>query len=256
MLVRYLALAAGLLFGAHAAMAQQSAADHIALGDKAHADLNPADALAHYEAAIKADSTNYEALWKAARDAVDLAEFDTNKDQASELFRRAQGYAQRAVAANPNDAEGHFTLARAIGRVALTLGKRDRVKYAGDVRTQALEALKINPDHPGALHVMGRWNAEVMRLDGFSRFMAKNFLGGKVFNSASWADAQKYMERAVAVDPTRLTHHLDLAEVYRDLGQKDKAREQFELVIKGESADYNDPHYKQQAEQALAALNK
>lgn len=253
MLVRYLAMAAGVLFGAQTASAQ-SAADHIALGDKAHAELKPTEALEHYEAAIKTDSTSYEALWKASRDAVDLAEFDPNKDQANELFRRAQGYATRAVAAKPDDAEGHFTLARALGRVALTVGKKDRVKYAADVRNQALEALKLNPEHPGALHVMGRWNAEVMRLDGFSRFMAKNFLGGKVFNSANWGDAQKYMERAVAADPDRLTHHLDLGEVYRDMGQKDKAREQFELVINGKATDYNDPHYKQQAEQALAAL--
>ena len=51
------------------------------------------------------------------------------------LYAVAEQYARRAVEANPNDAEGHFHLARALGRKALSLGKRDQVKYAGDVRT-------------------------------------------------------------------------------------------------------------------------
>ena len=62
-------------------------------------------------------------------------------------------------------------------RVALTLGVRDRIKYAGVVRDEALACLKIDPHHPGCEHVLGVWNAEVMRLNGFSRMMAKNFLG-------------------------------------------------------------------------------
>ena len=73
------------------------------------------------------------------------------------------------------------------------------MKYAGDVRTHALEALKLNPKHPGALHVMGMWNYNVMSLSGMTRFMAKTFLGGKVFDSANWDDAQRYMEESVAV---------------------------------------------------------
>ena len=96
------------------------------------------------------------------------------------------------------------------------------MKYAGDVRAQALEALKLDPKHPGALHVMGMWNYNVMRLSGMTRFMAKNFLGGKVFDSANWDDAQRYMEESVADDPNRLVHHLDLARVYAARGDKDE----------------------------------
>ena len=142
---------------------------------------------------------------------------------ATRLYTLAEQYARRAVEANPGDAEGHFNLARALGRRALSLGKRDRVKYAGDVRTHALEALKLNPKHPGALHVMGMWNYNVMSLSGMTRFMAKTFLGGKVFDSANWDDAQRYMEESVAVDPGRLVHHLDLARVYVARDDKTKA---------------------------------
>ncbi len=90
-----------------------------------------------------------------------------------------------------------------------------------------------------------------MRLSGFSRFFAKNFLGGDVFSQASWDKAVEYMEKSVKQDPARLVHHLDLAEIYRDRnadGDRERARAQFQFVIDGKPLDYNDKFYKQQAE--------
>lgn len=230
----------------------QSAAEHIALGDKDHAAMNAPGALQHYETAIKADPKSYEALWKAAREAVDVGEFDESAGERDRLYSTAELYARRAAEANPADAEGHFNLARALGRKALSLGVRDRVKYAGDVRTHALEALKLNPKHPGAEHVMGMWNYNVMRLSGMSRFMAKTFLGGQVFDSANWEEAQRYMEESVANEPNRLVHHLDLARVYAARGDKERARAQYEATIRGAATEFNDRHFQRQASDEMA----
>jgi tetratricopeptide (TPR) repeat protein len=230
----------------------QSAAEHIALGDKDHAAMNAPGALQHYETAIKADPKSYEALWKGAREAVDVGEFNASAEERDRLYSVAELYARRAAEANPSDAEGHFHLARALGRKALSLGKRDQVKYAGDVRTHALEALKLNPKHPGALHVMGVWNYTVMRLSGMSRFMAKTFLGGKVFDSANWDDAQRYLEESVASEPSRLVHHLDLARVYAARGDKERARAQYEATIRAAATEFNDRHFQRQASEEMA----
>ncbi|MFY7921242.1 MAG: hypothetical protein ACOVSI_02410, partial [Gemmatimonas sp.] len=127
-------------------------------------------------AARVAEPTSYEELWQAAAVAVDQGEFERNESTRSALFATATRYARRAVALNANDPEGHFQLARAVGRTALALGPRDRVKYGVEVREHALNALRIQPRHPGALHVMGVWNAEIMRLGGISRAVAKAFL--------------------------------------------------------------------------------
>jgi len=232
----------------------QSAAEEIALGDRDHAALNAASALKHYEAALAVDPNNSDALIKAAYDAVDLGEFNPNVDQRTALFRSGEQYARRAVAANPNDAEAHFQLARAIGRNALTMGARDRVKFAREVRDQALEALRLNPKHSGALHVMGVWNAEVMRLNGFSRMIAKNFLGGQIFGEANWDNAQHYLEQAVALDPDRIAHRLDLAAVYVDRNERAKAIEQYEWIGRAPSTDFNDPNYKVDAARRLRNL--
>ncbi|MEP6729558.1 MAG: hypothetical protein ABJE10_02915 [bacterium] len=225
----------------------QSAAEHIALGDKEHTALSAPSALHHYEEAIKVDPKSYEALWKASREAVDVGEYNPDDKERDRLYSLAEQYARRAVEANANDAEGHFHLARALGRKALSLGKRDQVKYAGDVRTEALEALRLDPKHPGAMHVMGKWNYEVLQLSGMTRFMAKTFLGGKVFDSANWDDAQKYMEESVAVDPGRLVHHLDLARVYKARGNKEKAHAEYEATIRGTITEYNDKKFQAEA---------
>ena len=257
MLVRYLALGAALLLGAAPLTAQTAtltATEHIAMGDHAHDSLDAPAAYLNYKEAVTLEPNNYEALWKAAREAVDLGEYEPDNAKQKQFYDEGLEYAKRAEAANPNDAEGHFHVARALGRVALSLGKKERVHYAKEIRQEALTALRIDSLHPGALHVMGRWNAEIMRLSGLSRFFARNFLGGDVFGEASWKNAVSYMEKSVQQDPNRLVHHLDLAEIYADVGQKDKARAEFEAVINGKATDYNDAHYKEQAQKDLAKL--
>jgi tetratricopeptide (TPR) repeat protein len=201
------------------------------------------------------DTTSYDGLVRAAHDAVDKGEFNPSKDQREALYADAERYARKAVAANPNDAEGHFQLARAIGRRAQTMGSRDRVKFASVVREEALAALRFNPKHAGAMHVMGVWNAEVMRLNGFVRMIAKNLLGGKVFGEASWDNARKYLEDAAALEPNRITHKLDLAGVYADRDQKDKARQLYEWIASAPVTDYNDRNYKEEASRRLKELH-
>jgi hypothetical protein len=234
------------------ALSAQTAAEHIVMGDRDHSALNAAGALRHYQAAIQADAANGEALWRASREAIDLGEFDDATRDS--LYQLGEQYARRAVQADPKSSMAHFALAKALGRRALSLGAKERVKYAGEVRKEALEALQLDSGNAGALHVMGRWHANIMRLSGIQRFMAKNVLGGKTFNEANWKDATAYLERAAAVEPERIVHRLELASVYADNGNKPKARELYMEVLKLKPVDYNDKKYQEQAERQLREL--
>lgn len=233
--------------------AGQTAAEHIALGDKEYAARNLAAALQHYEGAVAVDSSNTQALWKASNAAIDLGEFNDAERQS--YYTRGEQLGRLAVKSNPNSSEAHFALAKAEGRVALSKGKREKVKYAGVVHDEVLASLRLDSLNAGALHVLGMWNAEIMRLSGFERWAARNLLGGGVLGEASWDNAQRYLEKAVALEPNRITHRLDLAGVYVDRGDTAKAREQYEAIAKLSVADYNDPRYKQLAEERLRSLH-
>ena len=156
------------------------------------------------------------------------------------------------MALKPGEPEGHFALARALGKTALTQSPKSRIKYATEIRSQALECLRLDPKHGGCLHVMGMWNAEVMRLNSVTRSVAKNLLGGRVFGTASWNEAIRYMEASVAAEPDRIVHRVDLGEVYSDSGNKARARAEFETALRLAVTDVNDEQYKAQARRALS----
>ena len=253
-LARSALLSAALLALPSARAMGQSVGDLMTQANAEYDARNASAALRDYDKVLSSDPRNYEALWRASRAAVDLGEFDANEAERNTYFKTASERARLAVQVNPNDAEGHFSLARALGREAQTLGPRDRVKYAKEIRAQAQECLRLNPTHAGCDHVMGVWNAEVMRLNGFTRMIARNFLGGAVFSEASWPNAERYMVESVKNDPRRVVHRLDLARVYRDEGKTAQARTQYQAVLSGETIDYNDPHYKEQAASELKKL--
>lgn len=230
----------------------QTALQLIARGDRERVALRSPRALDLYEAALEIDPNNAEALWRASNEAIDLGEFDDAKRDS--LYQLGEQYARRAVQADPRSSMAHFALAKALGRRALSLAAKERVKFAGEVRKEALESLKLDSSNAGAMHVMGRWHANIMRLSGIQRFMAKNVLGGKTFNEANWRDAVSYLERAAAVEPDRIVHRLELASVYADRGNKPKAREQYQAVLQLKPLDYNDKRYQEQAERELREL--
>jgi len=231
-----------------------SAAAALAAADSAYARRDVPGALASYLAAIAADSANYVALWKASRAEVDLAEAARRGPAMDSLLMSAQRHAEAAIQLRPTDAEGHFALARALGRRALSVGTMDRIRYAKVIRAEALEALKYDSIHAGALHVLGMWHAEIMRVNGLARAFARTFLGAQVFGLASWDEAQRLLEEAVRVDPNRIVHRLDLAGIYADRGERDKARALYESIATAPITEPNDDLYKRQAAERLRRL--
>ena len=236
---------AGLFPAAHASA--QGSADHVAMGTEALQVHDLRTALAHYEAGLELDSTDYEANWRAAMVLLDLGEQIPDSVKSPErdsLYARAEILARRAVASDSNRAEGHFALAAAVGRASLTMGKKDRIRRAPLIRDEARKAIALDPRHDGAYNILGQWNAEIMRLSGFSRFFAKSFLGAGIFKEASWDSATTNLEKAVELDPRRIYHRLELARVYIDRKRYDDARAQLSEVEALPEREVGDSAYK------------
>jgi tetratricopeptide (TPR) repeat protein len=230
--------------------AAQKASDHVALGIAADEVHDTRTALQHYQAALDQDSTNYDANWRGSLNLLTLGEQIPGKPKNPErdsLYSQAERYAHRGVASDPAGADGHFALAASVGRVSLTRGQRERIRSAAVIRREALRTLALNPRHDGAYHILGRWNAEIMRISGLSRFFAKNFLGAGVFNQASWARAIYNMEKAVELDPGRIYHRLELAEIYAERKRQADAETQLRMVDSLPAREVMDTVYKREA---------
>jgi len=251
------ALAALLTLAAPALRAQSMAAD-IAAGDSARCARSSQAALADFERALALDSTNYEASWKASRELTDIGKLmpDDQRQARDSVYARALALAQRAVREDSMGADGHYMVAVADGRVALTKSAHERVKSARVVRDEALRAIALDSLHDGALHVMGRWNAEIMRLPGLTKFFARTFLGASIFSQASWANANRYFRAAIRINPDNIYHHLDLAEALVDQDSTAAARAELEDVAQLPlGCDAGDPTYKRQASALLQKIS-
>lgn len=234
--------------GALAAL--QSPADHTAMGVAAIQAHDLRTGLAHLEAALAIDSTDYEANWRAAFALLDEGEQIPDSVKTPErdsLFARAEGLARRALAADSMGPEGHFAVAATVGRASLGMGKKERIRRAKVIRDEALRTLALDPSHDGAYHVLGRWNAEIMRLSGLSRFFARSFLGAGIFGQASWEAAVANLQKAVELDPERIYHRLELARIYADRKRFQEAQDQLGRIQSLPDRELLDPLYRERA---------
>lgn len=232
---------------------------HLQAGEAARCRRNAEEALGHFRAALAIDSMSYDALWRTSQILVDMGKQLPNAQRArrDSLYAEGLALAHRAVDVNAQGADGHFMVAVATGRVALTKGARDRVRYAGVVRESALRAIELNPRHAGAMHVMGRWNAEIQRLPAMTKFFAKTFLGAAIFNQASWDNAFAYYDQAIALEPDNIYHHLDMAEAMVDADRRQEAIPHLERATQLPlGCDPMDATYQQEAAQLLERLRR
>ena len=239
-------------------LAAQSAAQHVALGDSAGL-MHPDIQLRHYQAALAVDSMSYEANWKGARAIADIAKqiqgnADSLKNRRDSLYSVGRTYAERAIRADSTRPDGHYALAMVLGRLSRTKGSKERVRYAKIIYDEATRAVQIDSNYDLAHHVLGAWNAEVKRLSGIQRFFAKALFGGGFMDKANWPDAVMHLQTAVRLAPDHIYHRLELAEVYTDLGQYSKAREQCQAIAALPEADVMDAQYKKDAADLLADI--
>jgi len=247
-------------FASHPLTAQHpSVHAEIAAGDSLPPALHPEAAAAHYRAALALDSTNYEALWKAARAVADIAKQipskdDSRKDERDRLYGEARTLAEAAVRVNPRGADGHSVLAQVLGRLSRTRGGKERVRFAKIIYDEAMEAIALDSTNDPAFHVIGAWNAEGKRLSGVTRFFAKTLYGAGFMDKANWEDAQRYLLRSVELNPRWIFHRLELARVYEDVKQYAKAREQLTAIHDLPISDVLDERYKREAQELLDEL--
>jgi len=235
----------------------QTAADHIREGDAAYAAFDDVKALEHYQAALALEPANYEALWKASRATVDIADVipATDKDikeKQKKMYTDATALARKAVAADPSDTWGHFQLAAANGKRLLLLGKKQQIEASKEVRDEIEKAIELDATNHLAYHAYGRWHRRMDEIGG-----AKRVFGSILYGSipkGSYAESEKYLRKAIELHPEYINHYLELGRTLLALKRYDEATESFQKVIDMPKTTSKDDVIKAEAQAELDAL--
>ena len=237
---------------AQANLDQENQEQVLADADSVYKTNDIAEALVLYEKALAIDSS-YAACWKYSRTLVDAGNLILDDDdKKEEIYRGAVKYADKAISLNDTDAEGYFVMAMCNGKVALVVGGQEKVDLSKGVKENALKAIELNPKHDGALHILGRWHREMTNLSWFLRTAASILYGG--LPESSNEEAVKYFLMAIDVKPTHINHHFELAKTFEEMGEDEKAIQEYKIVIELKPIVADDPQHQVEAKESLDDL--
>lgn len=176
------------------------------------------------------------------------------KDQAQKraLADKALGYARRAVAASPKSALAQLSLAICYGRAATVVDAKTKIAYSKLIKEHADKALALDPNNDLTYFVLGSWSLEIANLNGFLRAVARVVYGA--IPTATNKDAAGFLEKAVALNPRRVSNQAALGRSYAALGDRERAKQSFNRALSLPNGDKGDDLVKEQAREDLAKL--
>jgi tetratricopeptide (TPR) repeat protein len=228
------------LFGAMPVLANFS--ELMKAGDVHDANFQSDEALKYYLPAEKLEPTNADLLVKISRQyALRMNDLPKDADKIASC-RKALAYAERAVASEPKRCDSHLAVAICLGRLTPYLGAREKVETSRKIKTSAEMAVKLDPKNDYAWHLLGRWHQSLANVGGATRLLASIIYDG--LPAASNAQAVEAFKKAIALNPKRLVHFIELGRTYEMMGNPQEAKRYLELGLSMPNKEKDDPDNK------------
>lgn len=221
-------------------------------GDGYDAQFKPEAALQCYLPAEKLNPNDAPLLVKIARQYVyRMADLSGKADQLKS-GRTALAYAERAAKLAPKESDPHLAIAICLGKLSPLVGNKESIEASYKIKTEAETAAKLNPKDDFAWHLLGRWNQELAQIGGMTRAVAMIVYGA--LPSASHDEAVKCFQKAIALNPNRLIHYVELGRTYALMQRKAEARKFIEQGLAMSNRDRDDPETKERGRKTLQTL--
>jgi tetratricopeptide (TPR) repeat protein len=168
-----------------------------------------------WKTAVASNPRNFDAAWKLARADFWLGGHVAEAERRA-FYEDGMDAARKAIAIEPNRAEGHFWLGANMGTMAESFGLRAGLKYRGPIKDELETVLKIDPkfQQGSADRALGRWYAKVPGLFGGSN-----------------KKAEEHYRAALKLSPISTATHYYFAELLDDMGRKADARAEAQAVL-------------------------
>lgn len=251
---RALSLACVLSAGLAPTVRAQPVADAVVSADALYFAGQPRESYELLKAHLQSDSTDYEALWRAARAAVVIGIVREGITAQNEYLDPAILLGDRAVAQRPDGLDALYWRGAAEGRRALNAGNDYASRLVQRVFDDAHAILAQDSLHGGAHNLLGRVNYEVMVLSRVERLLARVLVSNQAIRESSWESAELHLRRAVDLWPDNVLFRLDLGQLYMRRGWRDEARVVLEQVTGMTSIHPPDDVFKDTARRWLEEL--
>jgi tetratricopeptide (TPR) repeat protein len=216
-------------------------------------ELKASDALTLYINAEKLRPDDVRALLGIARQYRHLMADATDPQEKLRLGGISLDYAKRAASIAPDDSEAQLSPAISYGKLLPLESNGVQVDFSRRIKAAADKALSLDAGNDLAWHVLGRWCQGYAELTGVRRMMGQ-MLYGKL-PSPTESDAAKCFEKAIAANPNRLMHYIELGRTYAKMGRTAEARRLIQKGLSMPSVEKEDPEVKQRGRETLAALH-
>ena len=173
-------------------------------------------------------------------------------EQKLNLGGTAVEYAKRAAALAPNDPEAQLSVAISYGKLELLEGNREKFQASQIIKNAADKVIELDPSNDLAWHVLGRWHMALAGINSFERALA-TVAYGKLPES-TYQEAARCFEKAIALNPNRLMHYIELGRVYTRMGRTDDARSFIKKGLAMQETEKDDPETKREGQEVLAQL--
>jgi hypothetical protein len=167
-----------------------------------------------------------------------------------ECLQRAEGFARKAVAADPSQADGHVWLAASLGLQGRITGLLHASRAASEAKDQLDIALKDDPNHAYAMAAMGGWNIELVKGGGA---IAASLFGAGEAKGLAWFD------RAVAAAPGNVAVRYQIGlslSGYKPDRFRDRITQEFEAAIHDTPQTSYEKAMQARAAELMAAMAK
>src|SRR5881392_613242 len=248
---RFLALGFALA-SATMGFAAESPDDLIEKGKVFDRKFQANDALMLYLSAEKVEPKNPDLLVRIARQYRYLMTDASDTQEKLRLGHLALDYSERAAACGPKDCDAQLAPAITLGKMLPYLPQKEQVSASPRIKESVDKALAIDPRNDNAWHILGRWNRVLAEISG-----AKRFLAGMIYGDlpkGSFEEAERAMKKAIALNPNRLMHYIELGRIYAQMGRKDEARELINKGLGMPDAEKDDPETKARGRETLTKL--
>ncbi len=215
--------------------------------------LNEPEALNRYSKIAEMNPKDVSTLVKCTELNCSIGNRNSDKNAKTRYYMVAGDYARKAYNADSMSADANYAMALVAGKMTEVEDEKKKiVEYVNQSKIYDDKALALNPNHPKANYLMGKWNYEIVNLSWIKRAAVNTLYGG--LQKGNIDSAIAYMEKSRRLDQYFVRNYLDLAKAYDYNNQPAKAIDVLNKLVKLPTRTADDEGLKTQAKQLLEKL--